>query len=361
MMRKNIKIILVTVFFGVNLSYSQIITPGFVLDGAKNYYEGNQTYSFKVFSKSKSSIAEDSSTFTSINYVDKKRNLAVLQFYNGNVLLSINSSIYTIEAESKLFKEVKINRYKVQIRGRFEDNLMLKTDLFFLALKFQKFSLAQNDSLFILSNDKKVIKFQKSDFKVVEIIETIFDSKHKGWQYSQKIFLEDTTKKEVFDSLLAIVENKNNKTIDTVRVDLRPTNIDISVFKGKKYINSKLGIEKILGKVILIDFFYQSCLPCLLAHPILNELYENRSDRFSIIGVDHNLSDTLNMQLYLDRYQVRYPIFLGEGAKELSNLFDVRAWPTFVLIDERGTVLEYQAGLSNSFFRRIRKRVDSGN
>ncbi len=258
-MRKNIKIILVTVFFGVNLSYSQIITPGFVLDGAKNYYEGNQTYSFKVFSKSKSSIAEDSSTFTSINYVDKKRNLAVLQFYNGNVLLSINSSIYTIEAESKLFKEVKINRYKVQIRGRFEDNLMLKTDLFFLALKFQKFSLAQNDSLFILSNDKKVIKFQKSDFKVVEIIETIFDSKHKGWQYSQKIFLEDTTKKEVFDSLLAIVENKNNKTIDTVRVDLRPTNIDISVFKGKKYINSKLGIEKILGKVILIDFFYQSC------------------------------------------------------------------------------------------------------
>lgn len=98
------------------------------------------------------------------------------------------------------------------------------------------------------------------------------------------------------------------------------------------------------GKIVLIDFFYKSCYPCMLALPALQSLHEMYNDKgLKIIGIDpYDKKEEDDIVNFLAKRGVSYTVLLG--GKEVAKEYHVSSYPTIYLIDKEGKVLFTQVG-----------------
>jgi thiol-disulfide isomerase/thioredoxin len=91
------------------------------------------------------------------------------------------------------------------------------------------------------------------------------------------------------------------------------------------------------GKVVLLDFWATWCGPCVMSIPHEKQLVKKFEGKpFVMIGVSLDRSaDALNRFLSINPLPWRN---IYEGAEELSDVWEVSAVPTFVLIDHEGIV-----------------------
>lgn len=115
------------------------------------------------------------------------------------------------------------------------------------------------------------------------------------------------------------------------------------------WINSPpLTIEKLRGKVVLIDFWTYSCINCIRTFPYLSKWYEAYKDQnFVIIGVHtpefEFEKDESNVKKATERFHLTYPVAMDNNYKTwqaYSNSY----WPAHYLIDKNGIIREVHFG-----------------
>ena len=102
----------------------------------------------------------------------------------------------------------------------------------------------------------------------------------------------------------------------------------------------ELSLEKLRGKIVLLDFWATWCKPCVYEMPHVKGIWKKYSDdRFIIIGVslDNNLGA---LESYLKKEDITWPQYYdGKGwNNSISRLYGVRGIPHTVLIDENGLI-----------------------
>ncbi|HEV7179340.1 MAG TPA: redoxin family protein [Candidatus Baltobacteraceae bacterium] len=105
------------------------------------------------------------------------------------------------------------------------------------------------------------------------------------------------------------------------------------------------------GKVVLVDFWDYTCINCLRTLPYLREWYKRYHDRgFEIIGVHtpefRFAGDDRNVESAVKRLDVTWPVVLDDGYA-IWKRNDVTEWPTELLFDQNGTLVESQLGEGN--------------
>lgn len=104
------------------------------------------------------------------------------------------------------------------------------------------------------------------------------------------------------------------------------------------------GVERHLsdyrGKVVLLDFWGIWCKPCVAEVPHLVDTYERFRDRgFEIVGVNYR-DDEETLRSFLDDNGMSWmQTREGRGANPIHELYSIRAWPSYYLIDESGNLL----------------------
>ncbi len=103
--------------------------------------------------------------------------------------------------------------------------------------------------------------------------------------------------------------------------------IDIS---GNEY-----SLEKMKGKIIVLNFWFVECKPCVMEIPELNKLVEkyNRED-VVFLGVSHNSKSQVDK--FLKTKAFNYHIIADN--QELAELYQVLSYPTHVIIDKNSKV-----------------------
>ena len=108
-------------------------------------------------------------------------------------------------------------------------------------------------------------------------------------------------------------------------------------FTLKSATGANLRLSEFRGEVVMINFWATWCGPCRQEMPVLQELYSRYHDvGFELLGIsiDGNNANAKNMA---KRLKVKYPI-LFDSEKNVSELYDVDAMPTTVMVDRDGRV-----------------------
>jgi thiol-disulfide isomerase/thioredoxin len=98
-----------------------------------------------------------------------------------------------------------------------------------------------------------------------------------------------------------------------------------------------LELDDLRGKVVVLDFWGTWCPPCVQAVRWLRDIEKKHAaDPFVLIGVSSD-SDERVVRDFLSKNQMEWPEFWDRDRK-FQQIWSVRAWPTYVLIDDEGIV-----------------------
>lgn len=108
-----------------------------------------------------------------------------------------------------------------------------------------------------------------------------------------------------------------------------------------------LQLKDLQGKIVLLDFWTYSCINCMHIIPDLKKLEHKYKDELVVIGVHSakHLTEqqTDNIRQAILRYDLEHPVVNDKNMK-IWKEYNVRAWPTLVLIGPDGNVAGRRSG-----------------
>jgi len=109
------------------------------------------------------------------------------------------------------------------------------------------------------------------------------------------------------------------------------------------------------GKVVVLNFWFIACRPCIIEIPKLNELvaeYEQEDVVFLAAGLDGKD----RVQDFLVRYPFDYQIV--PSAMDIATQFGVSTYPTHIVLDRNGNVLLAENGFTDHVRRQMIQAIE---
>ncbi len=108
--------------------------------------------------------------------------------------------------------------------------------------------------------------------------------------------------------------------------------------------NDSLSLSDMKGELVLLDFFYKSCHPCMLALPALQNLHEKYQNKgLRVIGIDpYDTKEKDDIENFLSARGVTYTILLD--GKKVAKMYHIHGYPTIYLINQNGEIVFSQVG-----------------
>ena len=129
-------------------------------------------------------------------------------------------------------------------------------------------------------------------------------------------------------------------------------------FTLKSRSGKNIKLSELRGEVVMINFWASWCGPCRQEMPLLEKIHKKyKRLGFTLLGVnvEENSNDAKN---YLKDVKVTFPI-LFDRTQKTSELYNVSAMPTTVLIDRNGNKRflhkGYKPGYENDYKKQIKK------
>jgi peroxiredoxin len=104
----------------------------------------------------------------------------------------------------------------------------------------------------------------------------------------------------------------------------------LSDLNGKKWTLSKLK-----GKVVVLNFWFTSCPPCIQEMPKLNELVNNYKHK-DVIFLALTYNDAKKASTFLSAHEFDYFVLPGSG--NTDKAYQMTSWPTSFVVSRDGKI-----------------------
>lgn len=205
------------------------------------------------------------------------------------------------------------------------------------------------------SDRKKVLWVGKKDFlihKMTYQVKYQGDYQFEEWNLEnirfdeEKIENAELNVESLADYDYSKYQPKDESYYATLEVGAPAPNFAGEYFQKK----STRQLSDNTGQITILDFWYMSCFPCIKAIPELNEVYETyREKGVDVWGVDSKDLDKTALERlpeFIQRNEMKYPVVLTDPQTDES--FNVKAYPTLYVIDQKGKVAYAQVGFNPS-------------
>ncbi len=110
------------------------------------------------------------------------------------------------------------------------------------------------------------------------------------------------------------------------------------------------------GKVVVLDFWYRGCGPCIRAMPQLKELVEQFGNRPVVLLGMNTDSDPQNASYIASKMKLNYPTLL---ATNVVAQLEIEAFPTLVILDQRGAIRLRHVGYTAKLKETLAKEINA--
>ena len=115
-------------------------------------------------------------------------------------------------------------------------------------------------------------------------------------------------------------------------------------------VGEPLAIERLRGKVVILDFWTYGCINCMHVLRDLKTLELRFPAELVVIGVHSpkftNEKDSENLKRILIRYEIEHPV-ANDANHEIWRRYGAKAWPTRIIIDPAGNLVGTALGEGN--------------
>lgn len=122
---------------------------------------------------------------------------------------------------------------------------------------------------------------------------------------------------------------------------------DLTQVKDWLNVRNPLSGKDLKGRIVLIDFWTFCCINCIHIAQELKELEAEFGDEIAVIGVHsakfENERNSDQIRQAVLRYDIEHPVINDQNFK-IWNAFNVKAWPTLVLLDPNGNLADVFSG-----------------
>jgi thiol-disulfide isomerase/thioredoxin len=107
---------------------------------------------------------------------------------------------------------------------------------------------------------------------------------------------------------------------------------------------NNFDLEKLKGKMVLLNFTTLGCPHCINAAQMLARLNQKYSGvNFAVVSIYQKGTNTQQAITKFDgKYQVKYPSYLAENTAEA--IYHLSGYPNFYLLDKQGVVIQWYEG-----------------
>lgn len=123
--------------------------------------------------------------------------------------------------------------------------------------------------------------------------------------------------------------------------------IDIS---GNSY-----SLSSLKGKVVVLNFWHTSCIPCIAEMPLLNELVK-QYDGKEVLFIASTLNDEAYTKKFLQKTKFDYRQVAGIDPKTVFDPFP--GWPVHIVLDKKGLIRFHVLGKQTDIEQKLKKSID---
>ncbi|NQZ77109.1 MAG: TlpA family protein disulfide reductase [Ekhidna sp.] len=136
---------------------------------------------------------------------------------------------------------------------------------------------------------------------------------------------------------------------------------EVKRMKGEPFPNYNLtdinGIQyssdELKGKIVLFNFWFSRCGPCIQEIPELNELVEEYKDE--VVFLAPTFDEKVETDRFLKKRNFEYNIV--SDVKDFCQELNVRSYPTHFVVDRSGTIEKVVIGYSVMTVGALRKSI----
>lgn len=134
-----------------------------------------------------------------------------------------------------------------------------------------------------------------------------------------------------------------------IGTDAKPFNV--TDMDGNKY-----SLEDLKGKIIVLNFWFVECKPCVMEMPDLNKIVEHYKDE-DIVFLGFAINDKSAIDSFLEKKEFKYNIV--PDSKEVINSYGINSFPTHIIIDKNSKITFSVSGLGPTTINDIEKEIKS--
>jgi peroxiredoxin len=117
-------------------------------------------------------------------------------------------------------------------------------------------------------------------------------------------------------------------------------------WKFETLTDDSLSLEDLKGKLVILDFFYKSCYPCMKSIPALQSVYDKYKHRGVVVVGVNPMDDKIEDELvpFMAKRGVTYPVVMAN--RDFAKSYTVSAYPSIYILDGHGQIIHHHIGYS---------------
>jgi thiol-disulfide isomerase/thioredoxin len=119
---------------------------------------------------------------------------------------------------------------------------------------------------------------------------------------------------------------------------------------------NKINTKNLKGSIIVVNYWYTDCLPCISEMPELNKIVDKYKNDSNVVFISIAKDEASAIETILKLHPFKYAIIDNGGFIISEN--NITSYPTNVVVDQNGKVYFHTSGLSPNTTKWIAKSIE---
>ncbi len=119
---------------------------------------------------------------------------------------------------------------------------------------------------------------------------------------------------------------------------------------------NEYSLNSLKGKIIVMNFWFIECNPCVREMPELNKLVESYKNE-DVVFLGFAINDKSNIESFLKKNVFSYNII--PNSMGINETYEISRYPTNLIIDEHSNIVFKTVGLHSTTISDLEKNIEN--